>query len=124
MKGKRITRTLKVNAKPKSGKKNMARIRKMSEADLDANALSDEDNLPLTKKQLMQFRPARHTQHVDVKSIREKLKLSQELFARYFGVSVRTLQDWEQHRHEPSNTARNFLLVVAKEPKAVQRALS
>jgi DNA-binding transcriptional regulator YiaG len=123
MKGKLTTCTLKVTNKPKVGKTDLCRIKKMNEAELEANALKDEDNLPLTKKQLMKFKPVYPAKKVDVKAIREKLKLSQEKFAQYFGVSVRTLQDWEQHRHEPSHTARNFLLVVAKEPQAVQRAL-
>jgi putative transcriptional regulator len=52
------------------------------------------------------------------------LGLSQAQFARCFGVSVRTLQDWEQHRHQPNQTARNFLMVIAKETKAVLRALN
>ena len=37
----------------------------------------------------------------DVKEIRERLGLSQSAFAALLGVSVRTLQDWEQGRRHP-----------------------
>jgi DNA-binding transcriptional regulator YiaG len=85
--------------------------------------MSDKDNKPLTKKELLQFKPIHTPKRIDVKNIREKLRISQEEFARYFGVNVRTIQDWEQHRHAPGRTARNFLTVIAREPRAVQRAL-
>jgi putative transcriptional regulator len=37
-------------------------------------------------------------EHLDVRSIRQKIKMSQEEFARHFGVNKRTVQDWEQGR--------------------------
>jgi putative transcriptional regulator len=52
------------------------------------------------------------------------LHMSQEQFAYYFGVSVRTIQEWEQHRRKPTGTARNFLRVIAHYPKMVRRALA
>jgi len=123
MKEKLTTVTLKPMNKLRRGKTRIAHLKKMSDHELEANALGDEDNLPLTKKQLAHFKPIKAVKHLDVKSIRQKLGFSQEQFAYYFGISIRTLQDWEQHRHQPNKTARNFLLVVAKEPQAVQRAL-
>lgn len=107
----------------KLGLADLAAVKKMTNKQIEANAKGDPDNLPLTKKQLAQFKPVNPKKKVDVKGVREKLGLSQEKFAQYFGVSIRTLQEWEQHRQEPNSTARNFLLVVAKEPLAVQRAL-
>jgi putative transcriptional regulator len=100
------------------------RIRDMSDEEAHVNALADAENPPLSKKELAQFKPIKPVKDIDVKAIRLKLGLSQAEFAQYFGVSVRTIQDWEQHRHKPSSTACNFLLVVAREPRAVQRALS
>lgn len=123
MKEKLTTVILKRTHPPKMHKTDVIRIKKMTDKELRANALRDKDNLPLTKKQLAQFKPVQPPKKVNVKAIREKLGLSQEKFARYFGVSIRTLQDWEQRRHQPNTTARNFLLVVSKEAKAVQRAL-
>ena len=55
----------------------------------------------------------------DVALIREKIGLSQSRFASLLGVSVRTLQDWEQGRRAPSGAARTLLLIVAKNPRAL-----
>jgi putative transcriptional regulator len=55
----------------------------------------------------------------DVAMIRGKTELSQSRFASLLGVSVRTLQDWEQGRRAPSGAARTLLLVAAKNPRAL-----
>jgi putative transcriptional regulator len=49
--------------------------------------------------------------------------MSQSHFAQYIGVSVRTIQEWEQGRVVPSGAARAFLTVIDREPDAVHRAL-
>lgn len=54
---------------------------------------------------------------------RLKSELSQAQFARLLGVSVRTLQDWEQGRREPSGAARTLILIAARRPE-VLRALA
>ena len=51
-----------------------------------------------------------------VAEIREKTGLSQSKFATLLGVSVRTLQDWEQGRRMPSGAARTLLLIAHKNP--------
>ena len=63
-------------------------------------------------------------EELDVKAIRRKIGLSQEEFARHFGASKRTVQDWEQRRRSPSGSARALLVVIDREPAAVRRALS
>jgi putative transcriptional regulator len=55
----------------------------------------------------------------DVAAIREKTGLSQARFATLLGVSVRTLQDWEQGRRAPSGAARTLLLVANRNPKVL-----
>jgi len=62
---------------------------------------------------------ARVTNIPDVGRIREKTGLSQERFATLLGVSVRTLQDWEQGRRAPSGAARTLLMVADKNPRAL-----
>jgi len=57
----------------------------------------------------------------DVGRIREKTGLSQTRFAELLGVSVRTLQDWEQGRRAPSGAARTLLLIADQDPKALLR---
>ncbi len=54
-----------------------------------------------------------------VQSIRKKTGLSQARFALLLGVSVRTLQDWEQGRRAPSGAARTLLLIAHKNPSAL-----
>ena len=63
-------------------------------------------------------------EHVDVKAIRNSLKLSQDKFAERFGFSVATVRDWEQGRRRPEGPARALLTVIEHEPEAVERALS
>lgn len=60
---------------------------------------------------------------IDVKRIRNKVGMTQKEFAVHFGVSIRTVQDWEQGRRVPSGASRSFLIVIDKEPEAVSRAL-
>ena len=54
-----------------------------------------------------------------VTSIREKTGLSQARFAQLLGVSVRTLQDWEQGRRAPSGAAKTLLMIADKNPRAL-----
>jgi putative transcriptional regulator len=54
-----------------------------------------------------------------VSSVRERVGLSQSQFAALLGVSVRTLQEWEQGRRAPSGAARTLLMIAAKNPQAL-----
>ena len=47
-------------------------------------------------------------EEIDVRRIRKKLNMSQKNFAEYFGVNLRTIQDWEQGRRVPSGPSRNL----------------
>lgn len=50
-------------------------------------------------------------------TIRKKLQLSQAEFALLMGVSVRTLQDWEQGRRPPKGPARSLLRIAEHHPE-------
>ena len=52
-----------------------------------------------------------------ISEIRARTGLSQTEFARLLGVSVRTLQEWEQGRRAPSGPARTLLAIAYKNPK-------
>jgi len=55
---------------------------------------------------------------------RQRLGLSQAQFAGLLGVSVRTFQDWEQGRREPSGAAKTLLRIAAIRPDAVHEAMA
>jgi putative transcriptional regulator len=54
-----------------------------------------------------------------ISDIRIRAGLSQAEFAGLLGVSVRTLQEWEQGRRAPSGAARTLLLIAMKNPRAL-----
>jgi len=56
-----------------------------------------------------------------VVSVRLKSELSQARFAELLGVSVRTLQDWEQGRREPSGAAKTLIRIAAKRPELLRQ---
>jgi putative transcriptional regulator len=60
---------------------------------------------------------------IDVRAIRGRLGLTQQEFAVRFGFSVNTLRHWEQGRRVPEGPTRAYLLVIDREPQAVQKAL-
>ena len=49
--------------------------------------------------------------------------LSQRIFAKLVGVSVKTPQNWEQGRRQPSGPAAVLLTVLLTDPDAVLRAV-
>ena len=59
----------------------------------------------------------------EIKTVREKLKVSQNEFALMIGVSVRTLQNWEQGRRKPEGPAKALLRIASRNPGAVLDAL-
>ncbi len=58
-----------------------------------------------------------------VRGIREELGLSQSEFAQRFGLSLRSLQEWEQARRLPDAAVLTYLRVIERNPKAVLSAL-
>jgi putative transcriptional regulator len=60
----------------------------------------------------------------EVKHARERLGMSQDVFAKAFGVSSSTLRKWEQGQRKPAGPARTLLRVIERQPKAVLKALA
>ena len=73
-----------------------------------------------TKKpsRIIEFKPA------DIRKIREKLGKSQSEFAYMIGVSISTLQNWEQGRRRPEGPARALLKIASEYPELVEDALA
>ena len=52
----------------------------------------------------------------DIKSIRNSTGLTQNLFAKYMGVSVKTVEAWESGRNHPDGAACRLLYLTQKDP--------
>lgn len=70
-------------------------------------------------RQLKSGKSGRVSTIPSVAEIRGRIGLSQSQFAKLMGVSVRTLQDWEQGRRAPSGPARTLLIVADRNPRAL-----
>lgn len=60
---------------------------------------------------------------IDVKTIRKNLHMTQARFSDAFGFSLDAVKHWEGGRRTPEASARAFLTVIARNPKAVIAAL-
>jgi putative transcriptional regulator len=90
----------------------------MTEAEKHAAAVSDPDNPPLTEEDMRRMK-----QTPRAKIIRRALNLTQEEFAARYRIPISTLRDWEDGRTEPDEAARAYLIVIAREPEMVRKAL-
>ncbi len=90
----------------------------MTDEQVEAAARSDPDAQPLTDADMKRMKRT-----PQVKVIRRALRMSQEEFAQCFRIPIGTLRDWEQGRVEPDQAARAYLRVIARNPKAVRKAL-
>ena len=94
--------------------------------------MNDEDfkKLVLSVKQMGTLMQGGNLAHrrttltdLNVKGLRERIGLTQADFSQMIGVSIRTLQNWEQGRREPEGPAKALLRVVERNPQAVLSAL-
>ncbi len=107
------------STRPIESRTDWARLEAMTEEEIEANALSDPDNPPLTNEELARMRRVPNP-----RSIRERLKLTQEAFSMRFEIPLGTLRDWEQGVSYPDGAARTLLRVIEKDPDAVIKALA
>ncbi len=64
-----------------------------------------------------------HITNTSVQQIRAKTHLSQSEFATIMGVSVKTLQNWEQDRRKPTGPAATLLRIIANRPRLALEAI-
>ena len=62
------------------------------------------------------------TDAVDVKALRERLGMSQEQFARRYGLELDALRNWEQQRRPLEGTALRYLRAIEKDPVGTAQA--
>ena len=88
---------------------------------IDAELEQFQADLLASVGQMKAGKAAKHTQveRTAAAQARAIVGLTQMDFAALLGVSLRTLQDWEQGRREPSGAARTLLKVAAQSPAAI-----
>ena len=106
------------NTTTKTGKYDWRRFDALTDAEVHAAALEDPDAQPLSDEVL-----ARMKQVPRIRTLRRALGLTQEKFAAYYHIPLRTLLDWEQGRSQPDQPGRAYLTVIAHDPEGVRRAL-
>lgn len=94
---------------------NRARIDATTEADIRRHARDDDRN----EIDLAGFAPV-----IPPQSLRKRLGMTQDEFARALRIPLSTLRNWEQGRVLPDPAARSLLTIVAKNPKAALKALA
>ncbi len=90
----------------------------MSDRNIGQEILEGIEEIKAFKKGKVSLRTRTLKEPASSKKIREKLKLSQVDFASLMGVSVRTVQDWEQGRRMPKGPAKSLLRIAAQTPEA------
>lgn len=93
-------------------------LSRMTEQEIEANALDDPDNPPMTREELSRMRPVPNP-----REIRQRLHMTQEQFATRFHLRLGTVRDWEQGKKEPDSAAKVLLRVIEHNPDAVLHAL-
>jgi putative transcriptional regulator len=105
--------------RPIEDKTDWARLNALTEEEIEAAAVADSDNPPLTETELKKLRRVPNP-----KEIRKRLKMTQQQFAAQFELPLGTLRDWEQGTREPDSAAKSYLRVIAKNSQAVIQALN
>jgi putative transcriptional regulator len=100
---------------PELDKPDKEKLHSLTEDEINAAALSDLDARPLSDNDL------EHLISVpNPRRIREKLGMSQALFAETYHLNLRTLQDWEQGRRSPDASTRTFLTLILNFPNDIK----
>jgi putative transcriptional regulator len=98
-----------------------ARLATLTDEEIEAQIAADPDAAPDVSD--WPIEEAMLMEPTDVKAIRLKFGMSQEEFAKTFGLNLAALRDWEQQRRMPRGPARTLLQIIEREPAAVRRAL-
>jgi len=89
----------------------------MSKRDIGQEILDGIREIKAFKADQVSLRTHKLKEPASPQVIRAKLKLSQSAFAGLMGVSLRTVQDWEQGRRKPSGPAEALLRIAEQKPE-------
>jgi putative transcriptional regulator len=95
----------------------------MSNRDIGQEILQGVRDIKAYKAGEKNLRTHRLKEPAPPQVIRSKLKLSQGAFAGLMGVSLRTVQDWEQGRRKPSGPAEALLRIAEQKPEVFTELL-
>lgn len=95
------------------------RLDRMTEEEIEANALADPDSAPETEEEIAAAWGEQY-----LRETRAKLHMTQAQFSAKFHIPLGTLRDWERGASVPDASARTLLRVIANDPEAVIRALT
>ena len=104
------------------GRVDLKRVRATTDKDITRWIAEDPDTapeLPSKVRPRIVYTPPQP----DVRRIREQMGLTQAEFAKRFGLSQRTVEQWEQGRAVPDRPARVLLAVIQRNPRAVERVI-
>ncbi len=92
--------------------------KKVTKNGIDAETQDFYDGLLTSVKQMKngQTKPV----YMPVIEARQQTGLSQTLFAKLLGVSVRTCQEWEQGRRQPTGAAKTLIAIAHRSPEALR----
>jgi putative transcriptional regulator len=110
--------TLDFNNLPPIDEAAFARLDLLTEEQIEAAALSDPDNPPMTEDELERLGGV-----AAVRDARKSANLSQPQFAETFHFSLGRLRDLEQGRTKPDSAIMAYLKLIARDPDGVKRSL-
>jgi putative transcriptional regulator len=105
-----------------AGRVDRRRVRATADGEIARQIAADSDTAPEMTDDVA-WRVVRRPAVPDVRRLRARLGLSQAAFAERFGLSTRTVQEWEQGRSVPDQPARVLLKVIMDAPETVARAV-
>jgi putative transcriptional regulator len=97
--------------------KKLLRKSRMPKRDIGLEILEGLQEIKAYKEGKLKLKTRKLEEPSSPKKIRARLKLSQAAFAALMGVSLRTVQDWEQGRRKPSGPAKSLLRIAEHYPQ-------
>ncbi|WP_422133231.1 helix-turn-helix domain-containing protein [Endozoicomonas sp. ALD040] len=92
----------------------------MNDRDIGQEILDGIEEIKAFKSGKGKLKTSTLSEPSPAKEIRQKLQLSQSAFAGFMGVSIRTIQDWEQGRRTPQGPAKALLRIAEQCPEVFQ----
>jgi len=77
--------------------------------------------VPGLRARIVNIKPIPHYKHNEIKKIRTKVQMTQKSFALLMGVSVKTIEAWENGRNQANGTAQRMLYLLDRDKQLPQK---